>query len=89
MASRQAVISREEFWEPLIQYLLEVFKVGMKLLLHLGDLVSWLCSDKQQRPVRGRSRYVSTWGCKDQCPCSSWEGASGANSSAGGRIIAE
>lgn len=55
-------LSWEEFWEPLIQYLLEVFKVGMKLLLCLGDLMSWLCSDKQQPPRRGRFHYVSgTW----------------------------
>lgn len=35
----------------------------MKLLfLCLGDLMSWLCSDKQQPPLRGRFHYVSgTW----------------------------
>lgn len=34
----------------------------MKLLLHLGDLMSWLCSDKQQLPIRCRSHCTnSTW----------------------------
>lgn len=47
-------VSWEELWESVIQYLVEVFKVGMKLLLHLGDLVPWLCSDKQLLLIRGR-----------------------------------
>lgn len=44
---------RAAVWELLIPYLAEVLKVGMKPLLHLGALVSWLCLEKQQPPIRG------------------------------------